>query len=414
MKVMKRTFITLLLIMAFIGEAMSQESQSKIISLPDTLLRTDTIVIREVITRTDVVHRTEKVVRYEEKKVGGTVEYYSGPDENTVIIENPSSLSMEKNTQLGSILGNQTGSHTIIRDTVFIAQSLDSDLFPPQEGGNYIWVPDSMESKVMSFLNNHEVRNWSDKNPYEVIDPNEKVIFRGDTIPMVLKSRNLGRFDRGLFNFLFIPKGIWQIGLTASYGEFSTEDLELLDLISDVDFSGKIFSVKPYFQYFLKNNISLGLRLGYTNGNAKIGSFKVDIDEDMNFNIHDIMYRSESYSAGVTFTQYLGIARRGRFGIFNEVELELAGGNTDFNRPFNGEMKMTHTNTFQLGLNFSPGLCVYIIDPLSFNVSFGVFGLNLKHEKQTENGVSLGRRTTSGANFRFNIFNINFGIAVNI
>ena len=77
-------------------------------------------------------------------------------------------------------------------------------------------------------------------------------------------------------------------------------------------------------------------------------------------------------------------------------------------------MKETHTTTMQTALNFSPGLCVYILDQLSFNVSFGVFGLNIKHEKQKENGVYMGSRTTSGANFRFNIFNINFGIAVNI
>ena len=240
------------------------------------------------------------------------------------------------------------------------------------------------------------------------------VTFRGRTIPMVLKDRNLGRFDRGLFNFLFIPKGIWQIGVTASYGEFSTTDLQILDLVSDIDFKGKLWSIRPNFSYFIKSNISLGLRLGYSSGRADIGTFNVDIDEDMSFNLHDIMYKSDSYSAAITFTQYLGIARRGRFGFFNEVELEMAGGDSDFNRPYNGEMRRTHTNMFQVSLNFSPGVCVYVMDQVSFNVSFGVFGLNLKHEKQKVNDEPLGERTTSGANFRFNIFNINFGIAVNI
>ena len=250
----------------------------------------------------------------------------------------------------------------------------------------------------------------------DIIDLNEKVLFRGDTINMILKDRNLGRqrFDRGLFNWLFIPKGIWQVGLTASYGEFSTADLQILDLVSDIDFKGHIFSIRPYFAYFVRSNISVGMRLGYTSGRASIGSFNMEIDEDMSFNLHDIMYKSESYSAALTFSQYLGIARRGRFGVFNEVELAFSSGSSDFHRPFNGEMRETHTTTMQAALNFSPGVSVYVLDQVSFNVSLGVFGLNVKHEKQKVDGEPLGSRTTSGANFRFNIFNINFGIAVNI
>jgi hypothetical protein len=63
-------------------------------------------------------------------------------------------------------------------------------------------------------------------------------------------------------------------------------------------------------------------------------------------------------------------------------------------------------------LNFSPGVCVFIMDNVCFNVSFGVFGLNFKHERQTTNGIDEGSRFASGANFKFNIFNINFGIGV--
>jgi hypothetical protein len=54
------------------------------------------------------------------------------------------------------------------------------------------------------------------------------------------------------------------------------------------------------------------------------------------------------------------------------------------------------------------------MDYVSFNVSFGVFGLSMRHEKQTTDGVEEGSRFTSGANFKFNIFNINFGMAIHI
>lgn len=408
MKVLKKVILSLMLLPAFISEA-----QTLVV---DTIIRQDTILVREVITRQDIIHRTEKVVRYEEKKISGSEFVVNGSDlpANLLI---PDSIGQEKVLSSEEIILNE---EEVMTSSSPASASMES-MLPKKEGGVYIWVPDSMKNLVNDYIEGRRLPiitkiEGTSSRLGEEIDPDEKVLFRGDTIPMILKDRNLGRqrFDRGLFNFLFIPKGIWQIGLTASYGEFSTENLQILDLVSDVDFRGHIFSIRPYFAYFLKSNISLGMRLGYTSGNASIGSFNVDIDDDISFNLKDILYKSKNYSAEITFSQYLGIARRGRFGIFNEVALGFASGSSDFHRPYNGDMRMTHTTTWEGSLNFSPGVCVYVLDKVSFNISFGVFGLNIKHEKQKVNGEYLGERTTSGANFRFNIFNINFGIAVNL
>lgn len=276
--------------------------------------------------------------------------------------------------------------------------------------GKYIYVPDSLQNDVFKLLmGNSKVVDDESK-----FDSSEKVIWKGDTIPMKLRSRNLGRYDRGLFNYLFLPKGRWGFGLTASYGEISTDNLEIFDLLNDIDLGGHIFSIKPFLEYTISNNISVGLRFGYTSGKGNVDSFKVDIDEDMNFNLHDIMYRNESYTAAVFCRQYIGISRRGRFGVFNEVELAFSSGNSDFQRPYAGELRTTHTTYMKAGLNFSPGVSVFMMKNVAFNLSFGVFGFYLKNERQMENGIEIGNRTTSGANFRFNLFNINFGIAVHV
>lgn len=279
-----------------------------------------------------------------------------------------------------------------------------------EPSGAYIYVPDSLRSDVLRILKGYSKVVDDDSK----MDEEERVTWKGDTIPMKLKTRNLGRYDRGLFNYLFIPRGQWSLGLTASYGEFSTDNIEMFNLLSDINVRGHIFSIKPYMSYFIKNNMSVGLRFGYTSAKGNIDSFNVDIDEDMNFNLHDIMYRNESYTAAMTFRQYIGIARRGRFGVFNEVELAFSSGNSDFSRPYAGELRNTHTTYMEAGLNFSPGVCVFIMKNVSFNLSLGVFGFKLRNEKQMEHGVEVGNRTTSGANFRLNIFNLNFGIAAHI
>ena len=273
-----------------------------------------------------------------------------------------------------------------------------------------MWIPDSLVNDVNLLIKGQHKIVYDESK----VDLDEKTVYKGDTIPMVLKDLKLGRYDRGLYNFLFMPKGMWSFGLTASYGKFSTDDLQLFDVLSDVDISAHIFSIKPYVSYAFKNNVTAGLRLEYSNMQGDIGNLNLDIDEDMNFSLNDIRYRSESYSASLLLTQYIGLSRRGRFGVFNEVQLSFSGGTSDFNRPFNSELRCTHTNFFDARLTYSPGLCVFIMKNLSCNLSFGVFGFYIRNEKQTVDGVKAGSRVTSGANFRFNIFNISFGLAVHI
>ena len=244
---------------------------------------------------------------------------------------------------------------------------------------------------------------------------NRFVSFRGDTVPVVLKDgKKIGRFDRKLSNYLFMPKGIWTFGLTASYGSINTDDIEMLGLITGVTIGGSTYSVRPSVQYFIRNNIAVGLRLSYSKGTAGVKSFGVDVGDDMSFNLKDISYKTESYTAAMTYRNYFGITPGGRFAIFNEVEVAFSSGNSDFIRPYDGKLKTTHATHMAAELNFSPGVSILMMKNVGFNVSFGVFGFKIRNEKQFVDNESLGNRLTSGANFKFNIFNINFGLAVNI
>lgn len=158
----------------------------------------------------------------------------------------------------------------------------------------------------------------------------------------------------------------------------------------------------------------MGLKFNYIRTIADLEHLSVDFDEDLSFSISNISYYSQSYSASVFYRNYVGLGTMKRFAIFNEVDLTFGSGSSRFKRYYNEELRDTRTNTTLASLNFSPGVCVFIMDNVSFNVSFGVFGLSMKHEKQITNEVEEGSRFTSGANFRFNIFNINFGLGIHI
>lgn len=242
----------------------------------------------------------------------------------------------------------------------------------------------------------------------------EKVIVGGDTISIIIPERNYGRYDRGLFNYLFIPKGQWAFGLTASYGEFDADDVQILSVLKDFNFKGKIYSIKPSISYFIRNNQSIGLKFNYTRGTADLSGLTIDFDDDLNFSLKDVSYYTQSYTASVFYRNYIGLSNMKRFAVFNDVDLSFGSGSSRFKRYYNNELRDTRTTITEASLNFSPGVCMFIMDYVSFNVSFGVFGVHFRNEKQKTNDEEEGSRFTSGANFKFNIFNINFGIGVHI
>lgn len=244
--------------------------------------------------------------------------------------------------------------------------------------------------------------------------PSETVIVGNDTVSIIIPQKNYGRFDRGLFNYLFIPKGQWSFGLTASYSEFNADDVQLLSYLKDFDFGGKQYAIRPAISYFVKNNQAIGIKMAYTRRDGSLGHLAMEFDDDLSFDISDVSYTSTDYSIGVFYRNYVGLGTMKRFAVFNEVDLSFTSGSSRFIRSYNGTPRDTRTTAAEASLNFSPGLCVYVMDNVNFNVSFGVFGLKLRHERQTTDMTERGSRFTSGANFRFNIFNINFGLAVNI
>lgn len=242
----------------------------------------------------------------------------------------------------------------------------------------------------------------------------ERVIVGSDTVGIILPQKNYGRYDRGLYNFLFIPKGQWALGLTASYGSFDSKDVQLLNTIKDFDFTGKQFSIRPTVSYFIKSNTCVGLKMSYTKGDANLGSLQVDFDDDLNFSLKNVSYVSNSYNFGVFYRNYVGLSPAKRFAVFNEADLSFGRGTSRFKRYYDNQLRDTRTTSTSVSLNFSPGVCIFLMDYLSFNVSFGVFGIHFTNEKQTTDEIYDGSRFTSGANFKFNLFNINFGVGVHI
>ena len=242
--------------------------------------------------------------------------------------------------------------------------------------------------------------------------PEERVIVGKDTVSTIVPEWNFSRFDRGLRNHLFIPKGEFLAGLTAAYSEFNSDDIQVLSILKDLDFKGSMFSFKPYFAYFYGNNKAIGLRLSISNGSADLSSLKVDFDDDINFDLSDVSYTTSGISGELFHRIYVGLDRRKRFGLFSETNFAFGTSSSDFKRSIDSELRTTSTSKTSIALNFCPGVTCFILDNVNFNLSYGIFSLYYASERQKTNGMDDGKRSSSGANFKFNLLNINFGLGI--
>ena len=225
---------------------------------------------------------------------------------------------------------------------------------------------------------------------------------------------NRKKYKRGLRNYLFIPKKQWIMGLTLSHGEFDSKDNNLLIFVKDFNFKGNITTLNPFLGYFIKDNECIGIKLGYSHLSANLDNLSIDIDEDMQFNLSDMRYLGETFSASIFHRAYIGIDRNKRFGFFNETELAFSSGSNRFVRGSDENLRNTKTTTSEIKLGLNPGFCVFIMNNISTSVSFGVAGLRYGTIKQTTNNVETGSRRSSGADFKLNLFNINIGMCLHI
>ena len=225
-------------------------------------------------------------------------------------------------------------------------------------------------------------------------------------------TKPVGRYDRGITNYRFIPKNKWIGGVTVSVFNFESDNSRLLfSLLKDIDLNLRTLSVKPFVGYAIKDNTVVGLKFGYSRISGGIDNLALNI-EDLDIALKDIKYTDDSYSFSLFHRSYIGLDPKGLFGLFNETTLGYSTGSTRFSRGADETLKYTDTSINQLKVGINPGIAIFIMPNVGAEVSFGVAGFTYNWEKQKKSSGETGKRTNSGANFKINLFNINIGLTV--
>lgn len=217
------------------------------------------------------------------------------------------------------------------------------------------------------------------------------------------------KFDRGIEQKTFIPKGQWMCGASFSYSEHTDDNFKFL-VIDDINSVGYTFKVSPVVSYFIRDNISIGGRLAYSRGLTDLGNISLSLGDDLSFDLSNYKDRSQTVSGSFFIRTYLNLGDSKRFGLFNEARVTYGYGQSKTEDGTGAEVKGMHQIKQNLNFGLAPGIVCFINDFTAVEAAVDVLGLDFKWTEQTTNQVETGKRTSSGANFKINLLSISLGI----
>lgn len=237
------------------------------------------------------------------------------------------------------------------------------------------------------------------------------------TIKRFMPIRN--RIDREIKKNVFAYKGELALGLTASYGTLTSEDSDILAVLENINASGSVTTISPYVSYFIADNMSVGVRIGYTNMDGKLDNMDVNLGSggDIAIAIPWVDMSSNTLRMSAFLRNYTSIDEAGRFGVFSEIEASYAFGNNSFAFRSNADNPTSYNDSQSatVKLWFNPGLAVYMFPNVCATISFGMGGFKYTKIKQyDETGTLTGERSLSKLRFRLNLADIHFGLNIHL
>ena len=222
------------------------------------------------------------------------------------------------------------------------------------------------------------------------------------------RRRRRGLTDR---HTLFVPKGQWVFGGTASYSTHTNDNYRFL-IVEDINSTGYTVRVSPMVAYALRDNMALGARFTYSRSLLKLDKAHLEFGSEDNtteLSAKDFYTLKHNYTAAFIWRQYIPLGRNKRFALFNEMS--LAAGGTQARFANDSPVKGTYETGYTLSLGISPGIVAFATNNMAVEVNVGVMGISYTHTKQVHNQVTVGKRNTSMMNFKVNIFSIGLGMA---
>lgn len=217
-------------------------------------------------------------------------------------------------------------------------------------------------------------------------------------------------FRRGLEQHSFIPKGQWITGVSVSYSQ-STQDNYQFFIVEGINADSYTFKVSPMLMYCFRDNLAAGGRFAYSRSLIKIDQARFVLDSETDYTLDNLYSLSHSYSGMAAFRNYISFGSNKRFGMFNEVQLQISGGQAKLCSGSGEALSGTYERSFGLDIGLAPGMIMFLNNYSAIEVNVGVLGFSYTSTKSTTDQIYVARRNSQQANFKINLFSITFGVA---
>lgn len=233
-----------------------------------------------------------------------------------------------------------------------------------------------------------------------------------DVVPndSVASEAPLQEFKRDIESVVFIPKGQWITGVNVNYSASSQDKYQFL-IFEGISGDTYSFKISPMLMFAVGNDLALGGRFSYARSLAKVKSGEIVMDSETSYDIDHLYRLSHNYYFTAMMRNYFSIGKSKRFGFFNEVQLQMGGGQSKLTTGVGETLSGTYERNLSVDVGLAPGICVFLNNYSALEVNIGVLGFSYIDTKAIKDQIYVSHRNSKSANFRINLFSISFGVA---
>lgn len=247
----------------------------------------------------------------------------------------------------------------------------------------------------------------------DVVDNGLLTIPVSDNYPDSIVSspvERLEEFSRDIESVVFVPKGQWVTGVSVSYATSTQNKYQFL-IFEDLTGDTYSFKISPMVLYAVAPDLALGGRFSYARSLTKLEKADIVLDSETDYSLDHLYRLSHNYYGTIMMRNYFSIGKSKRFGFFNELQLQLGGGQSKLTTGVGSTLTGTYERNFSLDVGLAPGLCLFLNNYSALEVNIGVLGFSYTATKAIKDQIFVSHRNSKSANFRINLFSIQFGVA---
>ncbi len=241
-----------------------------------------------------------------------------------------------------------------------------------------------------------------------------KRLFRGFALACLLSVMTVPaataqkKWSRDLEQTVFVPKGQWITGVSVSYTVSNQDNYQFL-IFEKINGDTYSFKVSPMLMYAFHDNLAAGGRFAYSRSRTSLDGASVVISSDTGYDVDNLFSISQNWYGTAAFRNYISLGTQTRFGLFNECQVQVGGGESKLTNGSGDDLTGTFEKNVSFNIGLSPGVVVFLNNYSAIEVNVGVLGFNYTHTKSTTDQIYIANRTTKAANFKINLFSIMFG-----